>query len=61
MVTPEFKIGEKVYHDTTDSEQGIVTDIIYYYATKELLYKVAIGWSNEVFCRGFELTREKVF
>jgi len=61
MKVPEFKIGEKVYHNTPDSEPGIITNIIYYYLTKALSYEVQVGWGDTYYCREFELSREKVF
>ena len=61
MREPKFNIGERVYHNTPDSDAGVITNIIYYHLTKALSYEIAVGWDNVVYCREFELSREKVF
>lgn len=57
----EFRIGEHVYHNTPESERGLILDVIYSSANDSYSYLVAVGWNNEYVCREYELTREKLF
>ena len=57
---PEFEIGEKVYHITPESEQGIIIDISYLCSKSIVSYLVAIGWNNEVWALGRELSKTKI-
>lgn len=58
---PEFNIGQKVYHVTPDSPQGIVTDAIYSLLNKRWVYSVAFGVKEEMECLEFELSTNKTF
>ena len=57
----EFRIGETVYHNTSDSVQGIILDVIHSQLMNKFTYVVSIGWGLEYECEEFELTREKIF
>jgi len=57
---PKYQIGQKIWHKTPDSEQGIIIDIIYYVNTQQIKYCVAIGFNNEVWCLEKELSDEKI-
>jgi len=58
---PAFNIGDKVYHNTPESTEGIVVDIIYYYRSSTFRYLVAVGWDSEHNCTEEELSETKVF
>lgn len=57
----EYNLGDKVYLDLPDSEQGIVTDIEYNYHTDKVIYYVTWAASNVTRHYGFELSRTKSF
>lgn len=59
--TSKFKIGDKVYHKTPDSERAIILDVIYSALMKKYTYVLSVGWGREFECEEFELTEEKVF
>jgi len=61
MRRPKYNIGDKVYHVTPDSEQGIVVNVIYYFKTDEFVYQVAVGWSGSYYCDEKEISIEKTF
>jgi len=61
MKQPKYKLGEKVYHITPDSEIGIITDIIYHYNLDYNVYEISTGFDKNFYCDEFELTREKTF
>tara|TARA_R110002124_G_scaffold281430_1_gene455737 strand:- start:90653 stop:90790 length:138 start_codon:yes stop_codon:yes gene_type:complete len=44
MKSTKFKIGQKIFHVTPDSEEGIITNIIYYYRSEKIVYEVSVGW-----------------
>lgn len=43
MKEPKFNILDKVYHICSDSPQGIILDIMYYYRSKSFSYLVSWG------------------
>jgi len=43
MKEPVYKIGDRVYHSTPDSEQGVVIDVCYYFLSKQYQYQVAFS------------------
>lgn len=43
MIKPKFKIGQKVYHVTPDSDQGVILDCIYYLRSDRWMYMVTFG------------------
>jgi hypothetical protein len=57
---PIYKIGQKIWHNTPESQQGLIIDISYLVSTKEIKYCVAIGFDNEVWCLERELSDEKI-
>jgi hypothetical protein len=57
---PKYEIGEKVYHITPESSQGVIIDISYRLSTGIISYLIAISWDNEVWALGEELSREKI-
>lgn len=46
---PKFSIGDKVYHVTPDSPQGVVYDVLYSYRYNHYTYVItwAIGENTE--------------
>ena len=61
--TPEFEIGQKVYHATPDSDQGIIVDISYSILSRSVRYEVVFGRRGEddIWCHGHELSENKTF
>ena len=57
----EFRIGETVYHNTPNSEAGMIVDVNYSQLNDRYTYLVAVGWGGEFVCQEHELTREKLF
>lgn len=59
--TPEFKIGQDVYHKA-DSDKGIVVDIGYSVLTGLIIYLVAFGRTglDQVDCYAHELSENKI-
>lgn len=47
MKSPAFKIGERVYHVTPESEQGVVLDCIYSMRKGTWMYIVTFGPDKE--------------
>jgi len=43
MIQPKFSIGDKVYHVTLDSEEGVVLDASYSMLRKRWKYLVTFG------------------
>ena len=60
MTRPKFNIGEKVYHNTPDSDEAIVVDILYSHLLDKTTYIVSTGFGAEFECMGHELTDEKL-
>lgn len=58
---PKFEIGQRVYHATPDSPQGIVTDASYSLLNQRWEYAVAFGIKEEMVCLEFELSPNKTF
>ena len=58
---PQYKIGDKVYHNTPDSDQGIITSITYDYKSKTHSYLVSLSLSKSEWCEEIELTDTKIF
>jgi len=61
MKQPRYKLLQKVYHITPDSELGVITDIIYHYVDDCIVYRITTGFEKEFYCKEFELTDEKTF
>lgn len=40
---PKFNIGDKVFHISPDSPQGVVLDIIYYFKSETFNYMISWG------------------
>jgi len=59
MIEPEYTIGDKVYLNLPDSEQGIVVDIFYSYRKNELSYVIKTDYGVETIHLEFELTNKK--
>ena len=56
----KFNIGDKIYHKTPESPQGIIVDISYLLSTGEVKYCVAQGFKDECWCVERELTKDKI-
>ena len=61
MKEPKFKIGQIVYHITPESEQGVITDINYSYASGLYKYLVSISFSKSDWCNEVELSEYKIY
>lgn len=57
----EFRIGEKVYHVSGNSESGIVIDVAYSFLNERYTYLVAVGWGGEFVCQEHELSNQPTF
>ena len=56
-----FEIGERVYYNLPDSDQGVVTDVTYRVSSGLVWYYVTFTPDRgEVPCRDFELSRDKI-
>lgn len=58
-----YVIGQQVYHATSESDMGIVTDICYSVNTQLVQYEVAFGRlpDDTVWCTEQELSETKNF
>lgn len=58
-----YHIGQFMYHNTPESDKGIITDITYSLLTRIVMYKVTFGRraEDEVLCYEHELTETKTF
>jgi hypothetical protein len=61
MKQPKFNIGDRVYHNTPDSEEGLIMDILYSLRYREYVYTIVVGFEHNYECLEDELTDEKVF
>jgi len=61
MGEPKFKIGDKIYHITKESKEGIIVNIIYYFSTRRFEYIITTGWGEEYSCYEYELVKNKIF
>ena len=65
QITFQFKydIGQFIYHNTPESDKGLIVDITYCLLTRLVSYKVAFGrrGEDEVWCYEHELTEGKIF
>ena len=61
--TPLFSIGDKVWYNLGDSDQGIVLDITYSIRNDDIRYLVSFGreYNDEVLCYEQELSANKIF
>mgnify|MGYP006879606773 CR=1 FL=1 len=59
----QYKLGQFIYHNTPESNKGIIIDITYSILTRLVMYKVAFGRGvdDEVLCYEHELTETKTF
>lgn len=58
---PNFNIGDKVFHITKDSDEGIVIDICYWYKSNQYEYVVTTGFGKYDKVYEEELTYNKTF
>jgi len=56
----KYNIGDRIFHNTPESDVGLIIDILYYVATDEVRYLIAIGFNNEVVALERELSNEKI-
>lgn len=62
MNKPKFQIGERVYHVTPDSDQGVVLDCIYSLRSGRWMYLVTFGHDkNPIEYYEDELNTNKTF
>jgi hypothetical protein len=61
MKQPKFNIGDRIYHNTPNSEEGLVMDISYSLRYKEFVYNIVVGYNNNYDCLEDELTEDKIF
>lgn len=60
-IEPKFKMLQRVYHISKESEEGIIVDWVYRESTKLITYTVALGFGNEVYCVDWELSEERIY
>lgn len=58
---PKFSIGERVYHLTRDSDEGIVTDITYHLRYDCFIYSVTFVPGASVDMYEDEISKTKFF
>lgn len=62
MKTPTFNIGERIYHITPESDQGVVLNIRYDYLNNLHEYLVTFSATNEsLWYYEHELSKTKVY
>ena len=59
--TPKFQIGDRIYHVTKESEQGIVIDVTYSLRTANWLYIVSFCPVFECSLYEDEISESKIF
>ena len=59
--TPKFQIGDRVYHVTKESEQGVVLDATYSLRANNWLYEVSFSPGFECSLYEDEISESKVF
>jgi hypothetical protein len=59
MEHPKFNIGDTVYHNTPNSDEALVIEVIYSYLRNTHAYIVSTGFGVEYECAEHELTDEK--
>ena len=58
---PKYNIGDKVYHITPESREGIILDISYNVVTNQISYLISIEFDTQVWAIEMELSKSKVF
>ena len=58
---PEFSIGERVYHLTRDSDEGIITNITYHFRFDCFIYTVTFAPGESVDMYEDEISKTKFF
>ena len=58
---PKFQIGDRIYHVTKESEQGVVIDATYSLRTANWLYIVSFAPGFEYDLYEDELSESKIF
>lgn len=61
MFNNKYNIGDYVYHNTPDSQKGLIIDVKYSFKNENFRYLVAVGFENEYDCDEDEITKDKVF
>jgi hypothetical protein len=59
--TPKFQIGDRIYHVTKESEQGVVIDVTYSLRTANWLYIVSFSPGSECSLYEDEISESKIF
>jgi uncharacterized protein (UPF0303 family) len=61
--TPIYELGQKVYHITPESDQGIIVDITYSVLKRTIQYNVVFGRHSEddIWCYEQELSEGKIY
>ena len=63
VYNPKYKIGQHVFHNTPESDKGIIINIAHDFASNSVQYEIAFGRRAEdnVWCNEVELSESKVF
>ena len=59
--TPKFQIGDRIYHVTKESEQGVVIDVTYSLRTANWLYIASFSPGFECSLYEDEISESKIF
>ena len=59
--TPKFQIGDRIYHVTKESEQGIVLDATYSLRANDWLYVVSFSPGIECHLYEDEISENRIF
>ena len=59
--TPKFQIGDRIYHVTKESEQGVVIDATYFLRTANWIYVVSFSPGIECHLYEDEISESKIF
>ena len=59
--TPKFQIGDRIYHVTKESEQGVVINAKYFLRTGNWIYEVSFSPGFECDLYEDEISESKVF
>lgn len=57
----KYKIGQDIYHITSDSPKGVIVDASYSFHNNKVSYAVAWDFQNESICAEHELSDSKTF
>lgn len=61
LVTPKFNIGQVVYYNLPESEEGLVIDIIYKVRPNQFEYLIGSSFGESHWADEVEISDHKIF